>query len=254
MISIFTGYFFIEYRCKNLFFVYVCRHNFCIILNLMNDEIIKKFGIEKYNQKLFLNIPAGISDFDGMSFCTTQNEEKYDLIFAFVFSLNEFVDLLKSVIDNHLLNPGGVIYFAYPKKGNKQYKEYIGRDDFFEVVNMDDGGYINESPIKFNKMAALNDVFTVVGLKHEPTRKKSTQPSQCVMDYVERVPEIRKYFENKNDVLTLFDQLTPGYQRNWARYVFSVKNPVITDKRFAEMEHILKQGFKSLDLYRRCKK
>ena len=220
----------------------------------MNNEIIKKFGIEKYSQKLFLNIPAGISDFDGMSFCTTLNDDKYDLIFAFIFSLKEFSDLLKTVIDNQLLNPGGVIYFAYPKKGNKQYKEYIGRDDFFKVVNMDDDAYINESHIKFNKMAALNDIFTVVGLKHEPTRKKSTQLSQCVIDYVERIPDIRKHFEKNNEVLALFDQLTPGYQRDWTRYVFSVKNPVITDKRFAEMEHILKQGFKSLDLYRRCKK
>jgi len=220
----------------------------------MNNEIIKKFGIEKYSQKLFLNIPAGISDFDGMSFCTTLNDDKYDLIFAFIFSLKEFSDLLKTMIDNQLLNPGGVIYFAYPKKGNKQYKEYIGRDDFFKVVNMDDDAYINESHIKFNKMAALNDIFTVVGLKHEPTRKKSTQLSQCVIDYVERIPDIRKHFEKNNEVFALFDQLTPGYQRDWARYVFSVKNPVITDKRFAEMEHILKQGFKSLDLYRRCKK
>ena len=220
----------------------------------MNNEIIKKFGIEKYSQKLFLNIPAGISDFDGMSFCTTLNDDKYDLIFAFIFSLKEFSDLLKTMIDNQLLNPGGVIYFAYPKKGNKQYKEYIGRDDFFKVVNMDDDAYINESHIKFNKMAALNDIFTVVGLKHELTRKKSTQLSQCVIDYVERIPDIRKHFEKNNEVLALFDQLTPGYQRDWTRYVFSVKNPVITDKRFAEMEHILKQGFKSLDLYRRCKK
>lgn len=53
------------------------------------------------------------------------------------------------------------------------------------------------------------------------------------------------------EVITLFDQLTPGYQRNWARYVFGVKNETTTEKRFAEMENALKQRFKSLDLFNR---
>ena len=220
----------------------------------MNQEIIKKFGIEKYDQKLFLNMPADILDFDGMFFSTTPDQDSYDLIFAFIFSLKEFSDLLHTVIDKHWLNQGGVVYFAYPKKGNKQYQEFIGRDDFFGMVNMDNDGYVNESPIKFNKMAAFNNVFTVVGLKHEPMRKKSTQPSQCVEDYVERIPDLRKHFEENKDVLASFDRLTPGYQRDWARYVFAVKNTATTDKRFSEMEHILKEGYKSVDLYKRNKK
>ena len=217
----------------------------------MNQEIIKKFGIEKYNQKLILNLPADISDFNGMSFSTAMEQDSYDLIFAFIFSLDEFTSLLKTVIDNNLLNTGGILYFAYPKKGNKQYKEYIGRHDFFGKVNMDSDGYVNDSPIKFNKMAAFNDVFTVIGLKHEPKRKKSKQPSQCVEDYISRIPDIRKNFEGNHEILTSFDRLTPGYQRDWARYVFGVKNAATTEKRFAEMEHILKQGYKTVDLYRR---
>ena len=219
----------------------------------MNNEIIKKFAIEKYEQKLILNMPADIVDFDGLSFSAVMDKDKYDLIFAFIFSLDEFTNLLKTVIANDLLNLNGILYFAYPKKGNKQYKEYIGRDDFFPTVNMDNDGYVDDSPIKFNKMAAFNDVFTVIGLKHEPKRKKSAQPSQCVGDYIERIPDLRKHFEGNKEVLTFFDQLTAGYQRDWARYVFGVKNVATTDKRFAEMEHILKQGYKTVDLYRRRK-
>ena len=219
----------------------------------MNNEIINKFAIEKYGQKLILNMPAGISDFDGLSFSTVKDKNNYDLIFAFIFSLDEFTNLLKTVIENNLLNPNGILYFAYPKKGNKQYKEYIGRDDFFGAVRMDSDGYVDDSLVKFNKMAAFNDVFTVIGLKHEPKKKKSTQPSQCVGDYIEYIPEIRKHFEGNREILASFDQLTPGYQRDWARYVFGVKNAATTDKRFAEMEHILKLGYKSVDLYRRHK-
>jgi hypothetical protein len=220
----------------------------------MNNEIIKKFGIEKFDQKLIMNLPADIQDFDGMSFGTAFDKSHYDLIFAFVFSLEEFAGLLEKVINDNLLNPNGVLYFAYPKKGNKRYKEYIGRDDFFGKVSMDSDGYINDSPIKFNKMAAFDDVFTVIGLKHEPKRKKTSQPSQCVGDYVERIPELRKHFENHPEVLASFDRLTAGYQRDWARYVFGVKNAATADKRLSEMENILKQGYKSVDLYKRNKK
>ena len=219
----------------------------------MNQEIIKKFSIEKYDKKLVLNMPADISEFDGMSYRTAMDKDGYDMIFAFIFSLDGFTNLLEKVIEGNLLNPNGILYFAYPKKGNKQYKEYIGRDDFFGKVNMDSDGYVNDSPIKFNKMAAFNDVFTVIGLKHEPKRKKTTQPSQCVSDYVSRIPDIRKHFEGNREILASFDQLTPGYQRDWARYVFGVKNEATTEKRFAEMEHILKEGYKSVDLYRRNK-
>jgi len=102
------------------------------------------------------------------------------LIFAFIFSLDEFLNLLIKVIEKDLLNPGGVFYVAYPKKGNKRYKEYIGRDDFFGVVYMDDDGYVFESPIKFNKMVAFNEVFTVVGLKHEENEKNPRNPASAL--------------------------------------------------------------------------
>jgi len=220
----------------------------------MNNEIIKKFGIEKFQQKLILNKPADIHDFDGLSFNTAIDKGKCDLIFVFIFSMEEFVGLLERVINDHLLNPNGVLYFAYPKKGNKKYQEYIGRDDFFAKVSMDSDGYVNDSSIKFNKMAAFDDVFTVIGLKHETNRRKTSQPSQCVGDYVERIPDLRKHFENHTEILASFDHLTPGYQRDWARYVFGVKNDATTEKRLSEMENILKQGYKSVDLFKRNKK
>ena len=52
----------------------------------------------------------------------------------------------------------------------------------------------------------------------------------------------------------MFNKLTPGYQRGWARYVYGVKNEDTKAKRLTEMEDILKKGFKSIDLYRQNKK
>jgi hypothetical protein len=217
----------------------------------VSPQTIKKFAIDKFSKKTILNKPADVKDFDGLLFAATLGKERQDLIFAFIFSLDEFVKLLKTVIEKKLLNPNGELYFVYPKKGNKQYKEFIGRDDFFPVAAMDDDGYVFNSLVKFNKMVAFSEVFTAIGLKHFEKRKKSTAPSQRTGDYAERIPELRKHFAKNKEVLAFFDKLTPGYQRNWARYVFGVKNLATTEKRFAEMENILKQGYKSVDLYRR---
>lgn len=120
---------------------------------------------------------------------------------------------------------------------------------------MDKEGYVFGSTIKFNKMIALDEVFTIVGLKNIPrSSKKSTQPSQCVADYIERVPELEQLLLSQPEVLQIFQALTPGYQRGWARYVFGVKNESTSQKRLNEMLDVLRLGFKSIDLYRQSKK
>ena len=220
----------------------------------MNNEIITKLKILSFNDKLIINLPKDIDVFDGIDFNTSANKPKYDVVFAFIFSLDEFSKIVKMAIEKDLINTNGYLYFAYPKKGNKQYKEYIGRDDFFNPVNMDKDGFVNGSKLKFNKMVAFDDTFTSIGLKHETKTKQKTQPSQCVADYIERIPELRQYFSENKEVAEFFDKLTPGYQRDWARYVYGVKSEETKTKRLAEMENVLKKGYKSIDLYRQNKK
>ena len=118
----------------------------------MNTEIISKLKILGFNDKLILNKPQNIDVFDGIVFDTSVGKPKYDIVFAFIFSLDEFSEIVKMAIEKDLINANGYLYFAYPKKGNKQYKEYIGRDDFFNTVNMDKDGFVNGSKLKFNKM------------------------------------------------------------------------------------------------------
>ena len=220
----------------------------------MNAEIISKLKILSFNNKLMINRPEDVDVFNGIDFDTSVDKPKYDVVFAFIFSLNEFSEIVKMAIEKDLMHPNGYLYFAYPKKGNKQYKEYIGRDDFFTSVYMDKDGFVNGSKLKFNKMVAFNDTFTCIGLKFETNIKQKAQPSQCVADYIDRIPELQQYFSKKREITKLFNQLTPGYQRDWARYVYGVKNEETKVKRLAEMEDILKQGYKSVDLYRQSKK
>lgn len=219
----------------------------------MNEIILQKLGLAKFNDKAIINCPEYLSTFEGIAHDTVLGSRPYDLIIHFVFTLDEFKNHLEDIIANNRLNPGGVVYFAYPKKGNKRYDRYIGRDDFFTVIDMDNDGYVGTSDIKFNKMVALDDTFTVIGLKHLSVRKRNTQPSQCVSAYTDRIPELVNALQATPDALTLFSRLTPGYQRGWARYVYAVKTPATQHKHFEEMIDILRKGYKSIDLYRQDK-
>ncbi|MNI76225.1 hypothetical protein D3C73_1324410 [compost metagenome] len=59
-----------------------------------------------------------------------------------------------------------------------------------------------------------------------------------------------RYLESDVDVLERYRQLAPGYQKDWARYVYSAKRNETQEKRLLEMKAILAEGYKSIDLYR----
>ena len=138
------------------------------------SEAVRKLKIENYKDKLIMNKPDNVSDFEAMSFDESIMKAKYDIVIAFVFSLDEFLLRLTTILNKDLLNPNGYAYFVYPKKGNREYADYIGRDDFFGVVSMDNDGYVNDSQVKFAKMVAFNDTFTAVWLKHHAKRKQKS--------------------------------------------------------------------------------
>lgn len=220
--------------------------------------IIEKLNLIKYPEKAILHIPEYIDDFKELEYDAEIKKDKYDLIFIFIFSLEEFTKNLQLIIENHLMNDKGYLFFAYPKKNNRKYEKYIDRDSFFKVIPMnEDDGYVHNSNLKFSRMVSLNEDFTVVGLKSEPKKvKKGTNPksSQCVDDYIDHVNEIKKYLSNKEDLLKIYNGLTFGYQKNWARYVYSAKRQETQENRLSEMERILMEGYKSIDLYRKNKK
>lgn len=220
-------------------------------------SIVEKLNLHKYQQRLVLNKPEDLDDFNELEYDSALKNEKYDLIFMFIFSLDEFSQQIQAVIDNQLLEKNGYLYFAYPKKGNPKYKEYIERDSFFEVVAMDEDGYTLGSDIKFSRMVSLNDVFTVVGLKSAPKKSlkaSSSKSSQCVDDYIVHVDDIKQYLGKNEGLLEMYNQLTTGYQKDWARYVYSAKRKETQEKRLLEMETVLSEGFKSMELYRRKQK
>ncbi|WP_342046133.1 YdeI/OmpD-associated family protein [Bacillus sp. OTU530] len=222
----------------------------------MVKTIVEKLNLQKYKKVAVLHVPddadylAGLADYD-----TELIDSTYDLIFAFVLNMESLQALVNEVIEKNYLNKNGYLFLAYPKKGNKVYPTFIHRDDLLGGLGADEDGYIGTSNIKFARMVGLDDVFTVVGLKEDSQNKNhtSTKASQCVDDYIALIPDVEKDLQDTPDLLAFYQSLTPGYRKDWARYVYSAKQEATKAKRREEMKVILGAGYKSRDLYRKDK-
>ncbi|TCZ78251.1 hypothetical protein E0485_09010 [Paenibacillus albiflavus] len=221
----------------------------------MSKTIVDKLSLRKYKQVAVLNQPEGsdylaeLEDYD-----TSLQNHGYDLIFAFVLDLDSLRDLVNQVIEHQHLNKNGYLFTAYPKKGNKVYPTFIHRDDLLSGLGSDEEGYVGTSAIKFARMVGLDDVFTVVGFKEDAAGKNklSNKPSQCVDDYLDLIPSIEQDLEDAPELLAIYQALTPGYRKDWARYVYSAKQEDTRAKRREEMKMILQAGFKTRELYRQA--
>lgn len=220
----------------------------------MAKTIVDKLNLNKFKKAAVLYQPEGEDHFaDLAAYDTELKEERYDLIFAYVLTMESLQELVKKVINQNCLDKGGYLYAAYPKKGNKVYSTYIHRDSLFAGVGADEDGYIGTSNLKFARMVGLDDVFTVVGFKEEARKQTaaSSKPSQRVDDYTSMVPDIENDLQDSPEALALYQSLTPGYKKDWARYVYSAVQEGTRIKRRAEMKQVLGEGYKSMDIYRR---
>ncbi|MBO1001694.1 YdeI/OmpD-associated family protein [Pseudogracilibacillus auburnensis] len=215
-------------------------------------SIINKLKLNKYKTLAVLNEPNDYNLFYGYN---TNLSGEHDAIFIFIEALDEMVNVTKRIVKEQQLLEKGYLFFAYPKKGNKRYETYIHRDEIFPAMKVDEDGYVDGSDLKFSRMVSMDDVFTVVGLKREKKRaKKSTASSQLVADYEHYVKDIERLLKDHPKERKFYQELTPGYRRDWARHIFSAKQQKTRDKRHAQMIEILSQGYKSVDLYRQNKK
>ncbi len=225
----------------------------------MNSErsIVDKLKIEKFSTKLILAAPEDILDFNRVKMDTEINKEQYQFVFIFIHTIEEFISYLKTLIEKDLVQENGFVYFAYPKKNNPKYENYIERDRIFDYIDPKKEGFVQNSNLKFSKMVSLNEVYTIIGLKSmkkNMQKPKTTKNSQCVDDYIDFVDTIKIQLVNNEDLLNAYNHLTFGYQKDWARYIYSAKRKETQEKRFEEMGIVLGEGYTSMDLYRRKKK
>ena len=220
----------------------------------MSKTIVEKLSLHKYERAAILNMPDGSDYFVELpSYDTRLTEREYDLIFGFVLDMESLKALVNEVISRNCLKEKGYLYAAYPKKDNKVYATFIHRDELLGGLGSDEDGYIGTSSLKFSRMVGMDDVFTVVGLKADAGSrgKNSVKPSQRVDDYIALIPNIERDLEDSPELLAFYKSLTPGYRKDWARYVYSAKQEETREKRKEEMKMILGTGCKSRELYRK---
>ncbi len=220
----------------------------------MDQALVKKLMLDKLRRVLLVHKPEDLPELDGLVADTTPTGD-YDLVFVFVFSLEEMDKTIHDVARQALVVDGGYLYLAYPKKGNKRYKEIIDRDAITAKYDLIDGdGFVAGTKLKFSKMVALNDTFTLIGLRRfDKPSAPSGGPSQCVSDYVDKIPTLREAWVHRPEILALYEALAPGYQKDWARYVYSAQTDATREKRLLEMADLLSAGYKSKALSRQAK-
>ncbi|WP_226526995.1 YdeI/OmpD-associated family protein [Metabacillus niabensis] len=215
-------------------------------------SIVEKLNLSKYTNMAVINQPEDYSVFINYPAEFSKNQ---DALFIFVQTVNEMINHTHHIIEHNLLVEKGYVFFAYPKKGNNRYETFVHRDEIFPAMKVGEDGYVGNSDIKFSRMVSMDEVFTVVGLKREKKKvKKTSAASQCVADYENNVSDVEQLLTENPSELQFFQRLTPGYQKDWARYIFSAKQQKTREKRQAQMVDVLSQGFKTMDLFRQNKK
>ena len=217
-------------------------------LSLTTTEAIsKKFQLDRFTRRALVNLPEAAQELADVEGDRDLLNPPYELIVIFVKDLDVWKKFLTKVSREDLLSEGGVIYFLYPKRGNKVYDTFIHRDDIFPTLKVDDDdGYFQGSDLKFNRMFSLNDVFTVVGVKKLSKRPApSTGPSQRVGDYEHRLGEVEELLLKNPDALEFYRSLTPGYRRNYARFILGVKTVATKQSRLEKAVRFLEEGRKT---------
>lgn len=98
-------------------------------------------------------------------------KEPVELIFLFATSLEAFKQEIHTIVNGNYLAVNGLLYVAYPKKGNSVYPAFVHRDKLFPELGVsEETGYIKNTSFKFNRMVSLDEIFTVVGIKNSPKR------------------------------------------------------------------------------------
>lgn len=68
-------------------------------------------------------------------------------------------------------------------------------------------------------------------------------------DYEKDIPEVAELLTQDDNLQKFFTDLTPGYQREWARFIFGAKAEATKQRHIEVMKTIFKAGYKSKRAY-----
>lgn len=74
-------------------------------------------------------------------------------------------------------------------------------------------------------------------------------PTQPLAAYEPMIPAVAALLATQPDLQAFFNALTPGYQREWARFIFGPASEATKQKHLTKMREVLATGYKSKRAY-----
>ena len=72
---------------------------------------------------------------------------------------------------------------------------------------------------------------------------------KTLQDYEADIPALIELFAAEQDLQAMLQSLTPGYQREWARFIYGAKAEATKQRHLEQMKTVLKSGYKSKRAY-----
>lgn len=72
---------------------------------------------------------------------------------------------------------------------------------------------------------------------------------KALADYEKDIPAVAELLADQPDMQRFFNDLTPGYQREWARFIFGAKAEATKQRHIEVMQTVFKAGYKSKRAY-----
>lgn len=217
----------------------VKKLNQVIKLGLSRHETITLYNEDEHSQAL-----------KGFTNADYQDDSQYDAIFVHVYSIAEMADVFQLFADQGQLREKGQLYLVYPKLDNPVYPG-IDRQDIFPGLHIDKKeGYFPETNFKFNVMASLNEVFSILGFKLMADREKTidlvnSQPAAAANNaaqYQQFIPEMAAKLAQEDEVLRdKFQALPMAKQTEMAQDIYSARTSLNRVQRFYKLVNELKR-------------
>ena len=74
-------------------------------------------------------------------------------------------------------------------------------------------------------------------------------PQKPLADYEKDIPAVTALLADDPAMQAFFTALTPGYQREWARFIFGVASEATKNKHITTMKTVFAAGYKSKRAY-----
>lgn len=74
-------------------------------------------------------------------------------------------------------------------------------------------------------------------------------PQKPLSEYEVDIPAVAELLANDPTMADFFNALTPGYQREWARFIFGAKAEATKQRHIEQMKTVFQAGYKSKRAY-----